>query len=54
MFTHKTPDDSIHRAYKDTTILVLFPNPTNKKKLQLLSELQLYIYDCITNATKDT
>ena len=33
---------------------MLYPNPTNKKKLQLQSELQLYIYDCMANDTKDT
>ena len=37
-----------------STILVLYPNRTDKKKLQLQSELQLYIYDCMANGTKDT
>ena len=32
----------------------IIPKSYQQKKLQLLSELQLYIYDYITNATKDT
>ena len=45
-----TLSSSVQRYYNSCVITKSY----EQKKLQLQSELQLYIYDCMANGTKDT